>query len=105
MSSAREVLHQRAVRHYLSSTAFGSVGLNLMVTVLFKQAYDITGDGVADNVITTGMSPDEVTGSDVNSDSMLTDRSISIRVNFGDVLDDKTMDLVREVDVDDCDLS
>ena len=27
-----------------SSTAFGSIGLNLMVTVLFKQAYDITGD-------------------------------------------------------------
>ncbi len=26
------------------STAFGSIGLNLMVTVLFKQAYDITGD-------------------------------------------------------------
>ena len=26
------------------STAFGSIGLNLMVTVLFKQAYDFTGD-------------------------------------------------------------
>jgi MFS family permease len=32
------------VRRYLFSTAFGSIGLNLMVTVLFKQAYDITGD-------------------------------------------------------------
>ena len=44
MSSAREVLGQRAVRRYLFSTAFSSIGLNLMVTVLFKQAYDITGD-------------------------------------------------------------
>ena len=44
MSSAREVLHQRAVQHYLVSTALGSIGLNLIVTVLFKQAYDITGD-------------------------------------------------------------
>jgi MFS family permease len=44
VSSAREVLHEPAVRRYLFSTAFGSIGLNLMVTVLFKQAYDITGD-------------------------------------------------------------
>jgi MFS family permease len=44
VSGAREVLHQRAVRRYLTSTAFGSIGLNLMVTVLFKQAYDMTGD-------------------------------------------------------------
>jgi MFS family permease len=44
VSGAREVLHQRAVRRYLVSTAFGSIGLNLMVTVLFKQAYDMTGD-------------------------------------------------------------
>ena len=44
VSSARDVLRQRAVREYLVSTAFGSIGLNLMVTVLFKQAYDITGD-------------------------------------------------------------
>jgi MFS family permease len=28
----------------LFSSAFGSIGLNLMVTVMFKQAYDITGD-------------------------------------------------------------
>ena len=44
MTSAREVLHDRAVRRYLFSSALGSVGLNLMVTVLFKQAYDMTGD-------------------------------------------------------------
>jgi len=46
VSSARDVLRQRAVRRYLFSTAFGSIGLNLMVTVLFKQAYDITGDSL-----------------------------------------------------------
>jgi hypothetical protein len=39
VSSARDVLRQRAVRQYLVSTAFGSIGLNLMVTVLFKQAF------------------------------------------------------------------
>ena len=44
VSSAREVLHQRAVRQYLFSSFVGSIGLNLMVTVMFKQAYDITGD-------------------------------------------------------------
>ncbi len=44
MSSARDVLGQPRVRYYLISTAFGSIGLNLMITVLFKQAYDITGD-------------------------------------------------------------
>jgi MFS family permease len=44
VSSARDVLAQRAVRGYLVSTAFGSIGHNLMVTVLFKQAFDITGD-------------------------------------------------------------
>jgi MFS family permease len=41
------VLDNRAVRSYLVSTAFGSIGLNLMVTVLFKQAYDITEDELA----------------------------------------------------------
>lgn len=44
MSSAREVLRQPAVQRYLTSTAFASVGHNLMVTVLFKQAFDTTGD-------------------------------------------------------------
>ena len=38
------MLRRRPVRYYLISTAFGSIGLNLMITVLFKQAYDITGD-------------------------------------------------------------
>jgi MFS family permease len=32
------------VRRYLISTALASVGLNVLVTVLFKQTFDITGD-------------------------------------------------------------
>jgi MFS family permease len=32
------------VRRYLASTALAAVGLNLLVTVLFKQAFDLTGD-------------------------------------------------------------
>jgi MFS family permease len=44
VSSATQALRVPAVRKYLLSTAFGAIGLNLMVTVLFKQAYDLTGD-------------------------------------------------------------
>ncbi len=33
-----------AVRRYLVSTALGSIGLNILVTVLFKQTFDITGN-------------------------------------------------------------
>ncbi len=44
MASAREVLQQPAVRRYLVSTALAAVGLNVLVTVLFKQVFDITGD-------------------------------------------------------------
>ena len=58
MSSARDVLRQRAVRQYLVSTAFGSIGLNLMVTVLFKQAYDMTGDAIGGTVLQLGWSKD-----------------------------------------------
>ena len=36
-----------AVRRYLLSTALASIGLNILVTVLFKQAFDITGDTLA----------------------------------------------------------
>ena len=32
------------MRRYLLSTALAAVGLNLLVTVLFKQAFDLTGD-------------------------------------------------------------
>ena len=44
VSSARDVLRQTPVRRYLLSTALASVGLNMLVTVLFKQAFDLTGD-------------------------------------------------------------
>lgn len=44
MSNAREVLRYRAVRQYLVSTALAAVGVNILITVLFKQAYDITGN-------------------------------------------------------------
>lgn len=44
VSSARDVLRQTPVRRYLVSTALAAVGLNLLVTVLFKQAFDLTGD-------------------------------------------------------------
>jgi MFS family permease len=33
-----------AVRRYLLSTALAAVGLNILVTVLFKQAFDVSGD-------------------------------------------------------------
>lgn len=44
MSDARTAIHYPAVRWYLLSTAFAAVGLNVLVTVLFKQVFDITGD-------------------------------------------------------------
>ncbi len=44
MASARQVLRHAPVRRYLLSTAFAAVGHNLLVTVLFKQVFDITGD-------------------------------------------------------------
>ena len=44
MASARDVLRYPAVRRYLLSTAFAAVGLNILVTVLFKQTFDISGN-------------------------------------------------------------
>jgi MFS family permease len=44
VASARDVLRYPAVRRYLWSTAFAAVGLNILVTVLFKQAFDISGN-------------------------------------------------------------
>lgn len=38
------VLRVPAVRRYLLSTALAAVGLNILVTVLFKQAFDVSGD-------------------------------------------------------------
>ncbi len=47
MATARDVLRYPAVRRYLLSTALAAVGLNILVTVLFKQAFDLTGDTLA----------------------------------------------------------
>ena len=47
MSTARDVLRYPAVRRYLLSTALAAIGLNILVTVLFKQAFDITGNTLA----------------------------------------------------------
>ena len=44
MASAREVLRHASVRRYLLSTALAAIGHQLLVTVLFKQVFDITGD-------------------------------------------------------------
>jgi MFS family permease len=46
MSSAREVLRLPAVRRYLLSTGLATIGHNLFVTVLFKQAFDLTRDNL-----------------------------------------------------------
>jgi MFS family permease len=44
VSDARRVLRHAPVRRYLASTALAAVGNNILVTVLFKQVFDITGD-------------------------------------------------------------
>jgi len=44
VTSGIEVLRFPAVRRYLASTALAAVGVNVLVTVLFKQTFDITGD-------------------------------------------------------------
>ncbi len=44
VANARDVMRHASVRRYLLSTALASVGQNLLVTVLFKQVFDITGD-------------------------------------------------------------
>ena len=46
MANARDVLQYPAVRRYLLSTALAAVGLNILVTVLFKQTFDISGDAL-----------------------------------------------------------
>jgi MFS family permease len=42
--STSEILKIPAVRRYLLSTVFAAMGQNLLITVLFKQVFDITGD-------------------------------------------------------------
>ena len=44
MADARDVLQFPAVRRYLLSTALAAVGINILVTVLFKQTFDISGN-------------------------------------------------------------
>jgi MFS family permease len=44
VSAARDVLQYPAVRRYLVSTALAAIGLNILVTVLFKQTFDISGN-------------------------------------------------------------
>ncbi len=51
MASTREVLRHASVRRYLASTALAAIGHNLLVTVLFKQVFDITGDALAIGIV------------------------------------------------------
>ena len=44
MVSARQVLRYPAVRRYLVSTVLSALSVNILVTVLFKQTFDISGD-------------------------------------------------------------
>ncbi|HEY5664881.1 MAG TPA: MFS transporter [Ilumatobacter sp.] len=44
MIQARRVLRHSPVRRYLLSTALAAIGHNILITVLFKQVFDITGD-------------------------------------------------------------
>ena len=46
VTTARDVLRQPAVRRYMISMSLAAVGLNIIVTVLFKQVFDITGDAL-----------------------------------------------------------
>lgn len=41
---AGRLIRQPAVALYLLSGVFGALGVNILITVLFKQAYDVTGD-------------------------------------------------------------
>ncbi len=44
MTPPTDVLRRPAVRRYLASTALAAVGRNILLTVLFKQVFDITGN-------------------------------------------------------------
>jgi MFS family permease len=44
VAGTRDALRHASVRRYLASTAFAALGLNVLVTVLYKQVFDITGD-------------------------------------------------------------
>ena len=51
MSNVRQALAAPPIRRYLSSVAASSVGIQLLITVLFKQAFDITGDELSIGLI------------------------------------------------------
>ena len=44
--TSAQVLRLAPVRRYLASTALAAVGQNVLVTVLFKQVFDLTGDAL-----------------------------------------------------------
>jgi len=45
-STARELLRHPGVRRYLLTTASSAIGQNLLLTVVFKQVFDITGNAL-----------------------------------------------------------
>ena len=47
----RGLLRLQPVRRYLASTALSSTGISLMLAVLFKQAFDLTGDVLTIGII------------------------------------------------------
>ena len=42
--TSRQLLDNPSVRRYLLSTVFAALGINILITVLFKQVYDLTRD-------------------------------------------------------------
>ena len=44
VAGTRDALRHASVRRYLASTALAALGLNVLVTVLYKQVFDLTGD-------------------------------------------------------------
>ena len=46
-----DLLEMSGVRPYLASSAFASTGISLMLAVLFKQAFDITGNALTIGII------------------------------------------------------
>ena len=47
----RSLLEVPSVRYFLTSNALAIVGISLMLAVLFKQAFDITGDPLTIGII------------------------------------------------------
>lgn len=51
MSTTRDALATPTIRRYLASIAASAIGMNLLITVLFKQAFDLTGDELSIGLI------------------------------------------------------